>query len=103
MVVTAIAPLLLDQSGGQQPTSMPKISTFHGIAIFMYYNDHLPPHFHAKAGGMEILVDIASLTVLRGNLPNEQTKIVLRWAHQHQDALRQNWELARCHQPLLKI
>ncbi|HBF76754.1 MAG TPA: DUF4160 domain-containing protein, partial [Clostridiaceae bacterium] len=27
---------------------MPEISSFYGIKITMYYNDHLPPHFHAK-------------------------------------------------------
>jgi hypothetical protein len=26
---------------------MPRISYFYGIAIFMYHNDHAPPHFHA--------------------------------------------------------
>lgn len=27
---------------------MPEVSRFFGIVIFMNYNDHLPPHFHAK-------------------------------------------------------
>jgi hypothetical protein len=25
---------------------MPRISEFFGIAIYMYYRDHAPPHFH---------------------------------------------------------
>ncbi|WP_353616310.1 DUF4160 domain-containing protein [Bacillus sp. es.034] len=25
---------------------MPKISEFGGISIYLYYNDHDPPHFH---------------------------------------------------------
>ena len=29
---------------------MPAISRFFGIVISMYYNDHAPPHFHAKYG-----------------------------------------------------
>lgn len=29
---------------------MPVISHFYGIAIKMYFNDHLPPHFHAIYG-----------------------------------------------------
>jgi hypothetical protein len=29
---------------------MPRISEFFGIVIAMYYNDHVPPHFHAKRG-----------------------------------------------------
>jgi hypothetical protein len=26
---------------------MPRISEFFGIAIYMYYKEHVPPHFHA--------------------------------------------------------
>ncbi len=27
---------------------MPEISRFFGIIIFMYFDEHNPPHFHAK-------------------------------------------------------
>jgi Domain of unknown function (DUF4160) len=27
---------------------MPRISSFYGILIYMYYNGHAPPHFHAE-------------------------------------------------------
>ena len=27
---------------------MPRVSEFFGIVIYMYYNDHMPPHFHAE-------------------------------------------------------
>jgi len=29
---------------------MPEISRFFGIIIRMYFNDHVPPHFHAHYG-----------------------------------------------------
>jgi hypothetical protein len=32
---------------------MPRISEFFGVLIYMYYNDHAPPHFHAEYGGRE--------------------------------------------------
>jgi len=35
---------------------MPIISRFLGIMISMYWNDHSPPHFHAKYGEYEITV-----------------------------------------------
>lgn len=41
---------------------MPRISIFFGIVIYMYYDDHLPPHFHALYGGSEAVFD------LEGNL-----------------------------------
>lgn len=27
---------------------IPTISMFYGIIISMYFNDHMPPHFHAR-------------------------------------------------------
>lgn len=51
---------------------MPCISQFFGIAIYMYFNDHLPPHFHAEYGGneammsLEQLVRIQAVEVLQG-------------------------------------
>jgi len=27
---------------------MPTISVFYGIVIAMFYDDHQPPHFHAR-------------------------------------------------------
>jgi hypothetical protein len=29
---------------------MPEISRFFGIVIRMYFDDHDPPHFHARYG-----------------------------------------------------
>ena len=37
---------------------MPTISRFFGIVIFMNYNDHLPPHFHARYQDQEVTVEI---------------------------------------------
>ena len=38
---------------------MPVIARFYGIVIKMYFNDHMPPHFHAIYGecvGMSLIV-----------------------------------------------
>ena len=35
---------------------MPTLSTFYGIAIRMYFRDHVPPHFHALYGDDEALM-----------------------------------------------
>ncbi len=37
---------------------MPEISRFLGIIIFMNFNEHNPPHFHAKYGDYQIVVQI---------------------------------------------
>ena len=50
-------------------SEMPTISAFYGILIRMFYNDHPPPHFHARYGEFEATVDIGTLEVIEGQLP----------------------------------
>lgn len=45
---------------------MPTISTFFGILIRMYFNDHAPPHFHAVYGEHEAVIAIETLLILEG-------------------------------------
>ena len=46
--------------------NMPTISMFRGIKVFMNWNEHQPPHFHAVYGGDEVLVGINNLDVIEG-------------------------------------
>ncbi len=82
---------------------MPTISMFRGIKIFMNWNEHQPPHFHAKYGSNEVLVSINDIEVLEGTMPHKQLKMLLGWAALHQDELMENWELAREKQELFAI
>lgn len=38
------------QTADAKGIAVPELSRFFGIIIAMYYNDHSPPHFHAKYG-----------------------------------------------------
>jgi hypothetical protein len=85
---------------------MPRVSFFYGITIWMYHDEihhRGRPHFHATYGGDEASVDIESLDVLAGDLPARARRLVVEWAQLHQDELRENWDLAREHQPLKRI
>jgi len=70
---------------------VPIISRFLGILIFMYYRDHLPPHFHAKYGEFEIIVDIES-GIVEGRFPKRALRLVLEWYELHKEELLENWE-----------
>jgi len=48
---------------------MPTISNFYGILIRMFFNDHPPPHFHARYGEFEATIEIETLAPLEGHLP----------------------------------
>lgn len=82
---------------------MPRVSEFYGIAIYMYYNDHSPPHFHAEYGEDEGQFHIETLELLVGDLPRRSRSLVLEWASMYRDDLRKNWELAREGLPLQDI
>lgn len=60
----------------QSATPMPAISTFYGILIRMFFHDHPPPHFHARYGEFEATIDIATLDILEGSLPNRALNLV---------------------------
>lgn len=82
---------------------MPEISRFYGIVIRMYFNEHLPPHFHAEYGEYEVLVNINTLAVISGKLPSRALGLVVEWASLHQDELSILWKRARNLEPLGKI
>lgn len=82
---------------------MPRVSEFYGIAIYMYHNDHAPPHIHAEYSGDEAAFRIDTLDVLFGQLPRRARAFVLDRASQHQAELQSNWHLARQGLPLNRI
>ena len=69
----------------------------------MYFDDHLPPHFHAEYGEYEALININSLAVFAGKLPPRALGLVMEWASLHQDELKSFWEQAKGLKPLGKI
>lgn len=71
---------------------MPEISRFFGIIIFMYFDEHNPPHFHAKYGEERAVISIGELKLLEGRLPKRALALVLEWANEHRDELMQNWK-----------
>jgi hypothetical protein len=56
-----------------------RISFFHGIAVYVYFGDHNPPHVHIWYGGYRARVEIATGTLLSGSLPHVRLRLVRRW------------------------
>ena len=82
---------------------MPEICRFYGIIIAMFFDDHNPPHFHARYGGNNAVIDINNLNVLEGKIPPRAMNMVIEWAKSHQDELLKDWELAKNRQNPEKI
>ena len=89
-------------TGLESPPSVPRISSFYGIVITMYYVEHGRPHFHAAYGGLEASIDIETHE-LRGTLPPRALRLVLEWAGLHRAELLENWDRARGSQSLKRI
>jgi len=69
----------------------------------MFFDDHNPPHFHARYGDYKAAVEINSLRILEGRIPPRALGLVMEWASQHQSELLRNWERAKNNQPPEKI
>ena len=78
---------------------MPRISIFFGIVIYMYYDEHVPPHFHAIYEGSEAMFDLNG-DFLKGAMAPRAVKLVREWANLHKGELEENWERARRNMPL---
>jgi len=63
--------------------SVPEISRFFGIVVFMNYNDHPPPHFHVRYAEQKAIVAIESPTLLEGHLSPRALGLVMEWAAAH--------------------
>lgn len=70
---------------------MPVIARFYGIVIKMFFNDHLPPHFHAVYGEYNAVFDINTLELYEGDLPSRARKLTVEWATQYKSELLEMW------------
>lgn len=82
---------------------MPEISRFLGIVIYIRYNEHNPPHFHAEYGKHNAAFSIKELKIMEGKLPPRVLSLVLEWAFLHREELLEDWNLAQKMAPLNKI
>lgn len=81
---------------------MPEVSRFFGIVIFMNYNDHIPPHFHARYQEQEVTIEIET-GLVTGTMSKRALRMVFEWMESHQEELLRNWERARAREDLEKI
>jgi hypothetical protein len=59
---------------------MPTIAWFYGILIQMFYDDHQPPHFHARYGDAKALVRLSDGEIIAGELSPTARRLVRQWA-----------------------
>jgi len=63
----------------------------------MFFRDnrrHNLPHIHIRYQGEEAVLSIDDGSVIDGNLPRKQIKMVQAWIEIHKEELLVDWELA---------
>lgn len=81
---------------------MPEISRFLGVVIYIYHNEHNPPHFHAQYGEYAISIEIET-GIIDGYFTKRALRAVMEWHEMHKEELMEDWKLAATSQPLRKI
>ena len=81
---------------------MPVISRFFGVVIYMYWRDHVPPHFHAKYQDQEVTVTIEAGEV-SGQLSRRALAMIEEWRQAHREELLEDWNLAEQKRALKRI
>lgn len=73
---------------------MPVISKFYGIIIKIYFmqNEHNPPHIHAIYGEYMSAINIQTLEVIVGDLPEKALRLVREWIKENKKEIMEIWE-----------
>ena len=74
---------------------MPIVAIINGIKIEFYFDEHPPPHFHARYAEFIAQIDIETLEIMNGSLPRSQMRLVQEWASPRRELLRQAWDVCR--------
>ncbi len=81
---------------------MPEISKFYGIIIYMYIDDHNPPHFHVWYDDYQAEITIKD-GIVTGSLPRRALHLVYEWLDLHREELMENWRRLSNSEAALKI
>jgi len=81
--------------------SVPRIASFQGLVVKLYFGDHPPPHVHIYAGRVghpgvqaaRFSVDTSEL--IDSTLPAAKLAAATTWCRRHREALSADWGRAQ--------
>lgn len=73
---------------------MPEVSKFYGIIIKMYFlsSEHNPPHIHAIYNKNVAIINIQTLEIIEGEVPNIALRLVKEWIYLHRNEIKEIWD-----------
>jgi hypothetical protein len=69
---------------------MPRLATLSNSAVFIYV-DHAPPHFHVRGPNANAVIDIETLSVVRGSIDRKDLAEAIGWAAENMETLWSEW------------
>jgi hypothetical protein len=75
----------------------------YGIAIQMFFEDHNPPHLHARYNRARALIRIADGEIISGELQPTARRLVKEWTLSRRLELEENWRRGLLHEALERI
>jgi hypothetical protein len=82
---------------------MPIISTFFGVVIRMFYEEHEPAHFHAEYQGQQGKFDLRGRITVGNIRSGTALRLIKEWARHHRPELEANWRNIKAGRPLERI
>lgn len=71
---------------------MPAIARFSRSVIYMYSDDHPPPHFHIRLrDGRDVAISLSAFTVIAGAMDPREMEEPMSWAVLNEHLLTEKW------------
>ena len=70
---------------------MPCIFRDGKVAIYIYADEHPPPHFHLRSPNSNAQIDIATMQMMRGTASRAELAQAVTWAETNRTFLMQKW------------
>lgn len=70
---------------------MPCIFRDGRLAIYIYADDHAPPHFRLRSPNSGAQIEIATMRVLRGTADRVEYAEAVAWAEANRNLLMEKW------------
>lgn len=81
---------------------MSAIDIIRGILIYMYGQDHNPPHLHIKDGGNWFIITIKDRMVT-GTASSKTIRIINEYIDEHEAQLLEIWDKAQRGETIEKV
>jgi hypothetical protein len=69
----------------------------------MFWREHNPPHFHARYGDQEVVIEIENGKINAGTITKRALALIQEWRILLKEELLLNWKLAEQRKALLPI